>query len=124
MNENQRLGRLGEKIAEEYHLEKGYSSLARNWRSEYGEIDLILMKGMVLVFVEVKTRRGTSMGWPEDAVTIKKQEHLIQSSEAFIDKHPQYAERPWQIDVISILVKSLAEPSYEIRHFENAVVGE
>lgn len=124
MNENQCLGRLGEKIAEEYLLENGYTFLARNWRCEYGEVDLVMLKGTALAFVEVKTRRGTSMGWPEESVTITKQEHLIQSSEAFIDKHPQYALRPWQIDVISILVKSHVEPSFQIRHFENAVVGE
>lgn len=124
MNEKQRLGKLGEKITEEYLLNKGYTVLARNWRCEYGEVDLVMLKDKALVFVEVKTRKGTSMGWPEESVTIMKQEHLIQTSEAFIDEHPQYAERPWQIDVISILVKSLVEPSFQIRHFENAVVGE
>src|SRR5882672_4787710 len=58
----QALGRLGEQLALE-HLERlGYSLVARNHRTRFGELDLIVTDGRALVFAEVKTRRGRHAG--------------------------------------------------------------
>jgi putative endonuclease len=59
----QHLGRLGEQLAAEHLDRLGYTIVARNHRTRFGEIDLIATCGGVLVFVEVKTRRGRGDPW-------------------------------------------------------------
>lgn len=67
------LGKKGEAIAKTYLENKGYLIREENFRTRYGEIDLIAQDGDEIVFVEVKTRGSTSHGLPCEAVTIKKQ---------------------------------------------------
>jgi putative endonuclease len=121
MSRNQSLGKWGENIAADYLIHRGYQILFRNWRSPYGELDLIVSKDDVISVVEVKTRRGTALGWPEESVTPRKQEHIINASQAFLDENEKYADYPWQVDVIAILVESEEMRSFQIRHYENAV---
>ncbi|MEI8130802.1 MAG: YraN family protein [Leptolinea sp.] len=123
MSRNQSLGKWGENIAADYLIRKGYEILFRNWRSPYGELDLIANKGEVISFVEVKTRRGIALGWPEESITPTKQEHLINTSQAFFDENEKYVDCQYQIDVIAILVESQEQRSFQIRHYENAVTG-
>ncbi len=59
-NARRLLGRLGEDLAAEHFAWLGFSALARNVRTRYGEIDLIAFDGRTLAFVEVKTRRAPS----------------------------------------------------------------
>ena len=72
----QSFGREGERIAVDYLTEKGYRILRRNYRFGRGEIDIIAQDGTELVFVEVKTRRTSAFGEPEEAVTPKKQSQI------------------------------------------------
>ena len=58
------LGAWGERLAERRYRTDGYRVLARNWRCPSGEIDLILERGGLVVFSEVKTRSSTAFGWP------------------------------------------------------------
>jgi putative endonuclease len=66
------VGAYGERVAVRYLLDQGMVLLDRNWRCPFGEIDAILREGDVLVFVEVKTRRGTRFGSPASAVVPAK----------------------------------------------------
>jgi putative endonuclease len=59
------LGNFGERVAASHLEAKGYAILERNWSVREGEIDLIASRGRDLVFVEVRSRRGRSMGLPE-----------------------------------------------------------
>lgn len=111
------LGNWGEKIAAEYLLEKGYLILERNYRSSYGEIDLIVQIDKVTVFVEVKTRSSNRFGYPEEAVTRAKMEHLFSSAQAYLQTHPEISG-DWRIDVIAI-ARSRGVLPEEIVHFEN-----
>lgn len=111
------LGNWGEKIAAEYLLEKGYLILERNYRSSYGEIDLIVQIDKVTVFVEVKTRSSNRFGYPEEAVTRAKMEHLYSSAQAYLQTHPEISG-DWRIDVIAI-ARSRGVLPEEIVHFEN-----
>jgi len=111
------LGNWGEKIAAEYLLEKGYLILERNYRSSYGEIDLIVQIDKVTVFVEVKTRSSNRFGYPEEAVTRAKMEHLSSSAQAYLQTHPEISG-DWRIDVIAI-ARSRGVLPEEIVHFEN-----
>jgi putative endonuclease len=114
----QRVGRWGEDLAAKYLASKGYQVLARNVRSPYGEIDLVVQLKDLTVFVEVKTRTSLSFGQPEEAVPQKKREHMQSAAEAYIQSHPEISG-DWRIDVISIYRHPNAAP--EIVHFENAL---
>lgn len=72
MGDRQGLGREGEQAAANYLTERGMQIVARNWRCRHGEIDIIARDGTVLVFCEVKTRRGSAFGGPLAAVTPTK----------------------------------------------------
>ena len=66
------LGRYGEDCAARYLIDAGYCILERNWRCAEGEVDLIVERATQVVFVEVKTRSGTSYGHPFEAITADK----------------------------------------------------
>ena len=117
---NRTLGRWGEDRAAAHVEEHGYQIVARNYRTPFGELDLIIEKADVLVFVEVKTRSSLTFGQPEAAVTLKKQAHLVDAAQYFLQEK-QWEERPWRIDVISIL-RSPSTRETEITWFENALV--
>lgn len=115
MSRNQKVGRWGEQAAADYLSAKGYEIIARNVRTPYGEIDLIVQKGGSIIFVEVKARTSKSFGPPEIAITPRKQEHMLACA-----KH--YAQQNeidhWQIDVIAV---EEMNGKAEIVHFENAI---
>lgn len=116
----QRIGKWGEDTAVQFLLKKGLRLIARNVRTPYGEIDLVMMDESGLVFVEVKTRTNNSFGFPEEAITFRKREHLIQSAGAYLQAHAELPDT-WRIDVIAIRGKpSQLDP--EIEWFQNAVV--
>ncbi|HEY61952.1 MAG: YraN family protein [Anaerolineales bacterium] len=120
----QKFGYWGEGVAGEYLIKKGYIILDRNVRTPYGEIDLIAQEANVkssglLIFVEVKTRKTNTYGFPEDAITAQKREHMISSAEFYLQEHANFSG-DWRIDVISIR-KVKESKSLEIIHFENAV---
>ena len=71
-----KVGLRGEEIAVSYLKDKGYNILARNWRCERGELDIVAKDGDILVFVEVKTRRTRWHGSPAEAVDNRKRERL------------------------------------------------
>jgi len=117
MNHNQRIGKWGEETATNYLSQKGYELVARNARTPYGEIDIIVKQGDITIFVEVKTRTSNKMGLPEEAITPRKREHMLAAADHYSAEHEI---DHWQIDVISIEGKpDTAEP--KITHFENAI---
>jgi putative endonuclease len=101
MNANDRLGREGEDLAARYLKKAGLTVIDRRWKTKTGELDLVAMDGGEVVFVEVKTRRGSAYGHPEEAVTRAKRDHLRRSSLAWLDAH-RMAGRPYRIDVIAV----------------------
>ncbi len=93
--------------------------LEKNYRTQYGEIDLIFRQEEVTVFVEVKTRKTQSFGFPEEAITQQKKRHLMEASQTFLQENPEL-DGDWRIDVIAILSHSIADEP-QIEHFENAI---
>jgi putative endonuclease len=113
------LGKWGEETAAEYLTSCGFQVLELNARTSYGELDIVARQGEEILFAEVNTRRTTTFGLPEDAISRDKQQHLIQSAEAYMQSHPEYGDN-WRIDVIAILRRPGLPP--ELLHFENAVI--
>lgn len=114
------LGRRGESLAARYLAERGYVILDRNWRCDAGELDLVARDGDSLVCVEVRTRRGRSLGSPEESITAAKQERLRNLAWAYM------IELDWagdcRIDVVAIEMDRRGRLQ-RIDHYENAVVG-
>jgi len=106
-------------LAAEKLLSQGYRILERNFRCSYGEIDLVAEDADDLIFVEVKTRRGSAYGLPEEAVTVRKQRKLMQVAARYLDLHA-CAERSWRIDVVAVQLSSGGKME-EIRIYQHAV---
>jgi putative endonuclease len=117
----QGLGRTGERMAGEALIRQGYTVLERNFRCQYGEIDLVAEHAGELVFVEVKTRRGTGFGRPEEAVTFRKQQKILEVASYYLDVH-NCSQRSWRIDVVAVQF-SQAGKFEEIRVYQHAVTG-
>ncbi len=96
--------------------------LARDWRSRLGQIDVVAEDGETLVLVEVKARRGTSFGLPEEAVDARKQRKLRTLLELYrAQTHRQ--KQPCRIDVVGLLLdENLAITRVE--HIRDAVHGD
>lgn len=94
------LGKEGESLAAEWLTARGYRVLHRNWRCSYHEIDIIAEKENRLHFVEVKARKESPLGHPEDSVTRKKFKHLQRAADEYLQQHPGH---PWiQFDILAI----------------------
>lgn len=80
-------GEEGEGVAARFLTQRGYRIVERNYRTKRGEIDLIAYDGNTLVFIEVKSRRGSRFGAPHWSVNQKKQYRLWRSAEQFLLKN-------------------------------------
>lgn len=115
------LGSWGEDIAARHLEAQGYRILARNWRNRYGEIDLIVTDGEGIAFVEVKTRRGRRFGSPEEAITTKKGQRLLQLGQAYISENELH-EQSWRIDVVAVEIDDRGR-LLRCEHIPHAVLG-
>lgn len=91
------VGRLGEDIALQFFLERGFSVVDRNWRCRRGEIDLVLQKEEKLHFVEVKAR-FSPVQHSLEAISSKKRIHLERAVDAWLEAHPVYKGFSYQVD--------------------------
>ncbi len=121
-------GQLGEDLACEYLIGKGYRILKRNYWKPWGEIDIIAVaKTNTLVFVEVKAlKENSSAGLlPEDNMTRSKLQKLQRVCRGFVADEPRLVreDRGWQIDLVAIKIPaSIDTPALkncEINHYEN-----
>lgn len=99
---------------------KGYQVLERNFRTPYGEIDLVALKDECLLFIEVKTRSSQVFGYPEQAVDSRKGLHLVQCAEWYMQNNPA-AATSYRIDVVALTVNPKNWDEYSLEWFENAV---
>jgi len=113
----QQIGAWGESVAANLISAAGYTLIAQNVRTPYGEIDLIAQQGQTMVFFEVKTRSTDDFGNPEEAVDARKVEHLIGAALYFIQQQPNFVG-DWRIDLIAIRGR-LGQKDPEIEWFEN-----
>ena len=113
---NQSTGKVGERLSEAYLKKQGYEIVARNVRSPFGEIDLVAKHKKTLVFVEVKTRRGTDFGLPEEAVTERKKVRLGRLASWYLTHYPG-SDFPVRFDVLAVQLGNL-QP--DIRLIQNA----
>jgi len=119
MLKRKEVGAIGEKLAADLLKKRGYKIIQRNFRCREGEIDIIAQKDECIVFVEVRTKKNTAFGTPEESVTLSKREKLIALANTYIqayDKPPQ----SWRIDVVAVELTPDNRVS-RLEHIENAV---
>jgi putative endonuclease len=114
----QHLGRLGEQLAAEHLQRLGYAIVTRNHRTRFGEIDLVASDGTVLVFVEVKTRRGRGQPW--DALHEGKRAQVRRMARAYLT---EAGDRPrvrlLRFDAIGVVVDARGRLT-RLEHLEDA----
>ncbi len=109
------LGKQGEDIAVKYLTDNKYVVIERNFRSKFGEIDIVAQKGNKICFIEVKTRANLKKGKPHEAITPRKIHQLKKAATYFLLQH-DYKKFKHTISVISILFEG---QNYKIQFFES-----
>ena len=118
-NTNGNTGKAGEAAAAEYLKEKGYLIHTLNYRSRYGEIDIIAEKDGELVFVEVKTRKSADFGSPCEYVTPAKMQRITATAEYY--EYVNETGLAPRFDVVEIITGKAGDLSdITINHIENA----
>jgi len=115
--ERQALGSWGEDQACVFLQRQGMKILCRNYRTPVGEIDIVARWRKLLVFVEVKTRRGSGYGLPQEAVGATKQRQIIRTAQWYLLQEKCGKLQP-RFDVVAILCQS--DGRAEILHLPNA----
>ncbi|MFH1561138.1 MAG: YraN family protein [Patescibacteria group bacterium] len=110
-----KIGQIGEELAADYLKKQGYRILERNFRTRFGEIDLVAFKSGTLVFVEVKTRTTSD---PEWGITPAKIAKVRRMAEVFlVQKQPQYQDL--RLDAVCV---TLGEEE-KITHYPSVAFG-
>ena len=97
---SQELGARAERAAEEFLKERGFQILERNFRTRFGEIDLVARDGDTVVFVEVRARSSDAFGTPEETVGRTKRRRLIKTALAFAQSRG--LDAPQRFDVVAL----------------------
>ncbi len=97
------LGKLGEKLAAEHLVKRGFTIRHTNFRCAQGEIDIVAERDGWLVFFEVRARSGSDFGSPEESVTLSKRQRLVAVAEAYRQDHVDVPAN-WRIDVVAVEV--------------------
>jgi len=121
MTYKSQLGKLGENLACEYLVKKGYKIIDCNFRQKWGELDIISKApDRTLVFVEVKTMTGSGGNGlqPEDQLTKSKLQKLKRTASLYAGHNSKLIkdDKGWQIDLIALTIK---EEKCVIRYYEN-----
>lgn len=111
------LGERGEALAWGYLKKQGYSILEKNYRTRFGEIDVIASRHGVIVFLEIKTRRNHHFGLPEEAVDWRKRQKMIRVAESYLQTK-KIENREARFDILSVTWDGTEEPRFVL--LENA----
>jgi len=96
------VGQKAEEAALIFLKNKGFQLVAENFHSAMGEIDLVVIQGRLLVFVEVRLRKSSAFGNAAASITPSKQRKIIQTSAIFLQYFPEFESYDCRFDVIAI----------------------
>lgn len=102
-------GKKGESLAADWLEKSGFTLLHHNWRHSHYEIDIIASRSNMLHFIEVKTRRSNRFGYPEESVSDRKMENLMQAAEEFLFQHPEWKKVQYDVLAITMLKNEEAD---------------
>ena len=112
--QNRATGRLAENLAIEALKNKGYVILESNFQNRFGEIDIIAKDKGILVFVEVKAKKGTDFGSPEEMISPAKLKRVRNMATVYMKGQLL----PCRIDVVAVVL-SPTDELLRLTHYEN-----
>ncbi|HEY0685537.1 MAG TPA: YraN family protein [Steroidobacter sp.] len=115
--ERKAIGLLGEELALAHLTSHGLTLVTRNYRAKVGELDLVMLDGKTLVFVEVRCRSSNQYGGAAASITWEKQRRLIRAAEHLLMKRAELRCYPARFDVIAI---TAGEPQAKVDWIKNA----
>lgn len=115
MKDHLHLGEQGERIALAY-VRRYCEVLHTNWKYGRKEIDIVAARKGVIYFIEVKTRRSTRFGWPEQSVDRRKEAHIRQVADAYLLAH-DLQPLAIRFDIISVIIKE--DTLHELIHLRD-----
>jgi putative endonuclease len=101
---NYQTGKIGEEIAQEFLAQKGYQIITSNYRTRFGEIDLIAGKGKKLFFVEVKLKIGEDFGSPEEMIDYHKLDKIQNLAKFFLKTNSELASRYPFLQIMAVCI--------------------
>lgn len=113
------LGRHAESIAADYFVSQGYVITARNWRHPQGELDLVVEKQGICVFVEVRSRVGNEHGHPLETIRQQKRAQILRVARLYLNSEQPKAHT-FRFDVVSVRYPENKEGEPEFIHLEDA----
>ncbi len=117
-DERKRFGNWGEEEASRFLEGKGFEILKRNFRTGFGEIDIVARDGETLVFVEVRTKSDSMFGDPLETISPKKKSRLERLAAAYLVINKVPGQVPCRFDVIGIIARDGVV--YEMEHIVDA----
>lgn len=95
-----RRGEAAEDLAAQFLARQGLQVIARNYRTRFGEVDLVAREGATLVFVEVRARAWAAFGGAAASVDARKQRRIVSAARHYLSRLP--AEPPCRFDVLTL----------------------
>ena len=96
-----KLGRQGEELAVAELTRCGYEIVARNWRCQVGEVDVVARRDEAWAFFEVRTRRGREFGTPEESLTPAKQQRMVDVALTYLGEH-ELNDVDWRVGLVAV----------------------
>jgi putative endonuclease len=114
----QTTGRAAEQQARSHLEQQGLRLLAQNWACRVGELDLVMLDGDTVVFVEVRYRKHAGWGGALESVDARKRGKLSAAAQFFLQQEPRWAKHPCRFDVVAM--SPSAQPSERLNWIQNA----
>jgi putative endonuclease len=119
MNHNQKVGKFGEKLAQEFLIRRGYEIIDTNIKTSYKEIDIVTYKNEALIFIEVKTRTSDKYGKADETVFGQKIKNLKQAVITYLEQFNKKNEyRDIRLDLIAIDINKNKKMA-NIKHYKS-----
>lgn len=109
-HDRQRHGKEAEAHAQALLAGHGLAPITRNWHCRGGELDLVMLDGDTVVFVEVRYRQHRQWGGALESIDARKRQRVVLAAEHFLHRHPQWAEHPCRFDVAAVEGNQPARP--------------
>lgn len=101
LNLRQKFGKFGEDLAARFLKKQGYKIICRNYRTKFGEIDIIAKDTDIIVFIEVKSRRTSTFGHPKCSITHEKQKRISKTALYYL-KTTDQSNASARFDVVTV----------------------
>ncbi|KKR22059.1 MAG: hypothetical protein UT48_C0001G0072 [Parcubacteria group bacterium GW2011_GWE2_39_37] len=120
MNHNQEIGSYGEKIAKNFLIKRGYEIVSKNIKTSFKEIDLVVKKDDILVFVEVKTRTSAFLGFADEMMSVKKIDNLKTAASLYLNRVQNLNYKNIRFDFIAVDIDKVIKTA-KIKHFKDII---